>query len=190
MNTCLELLKRYRLFAVLLLVNFGILAFMPEMGLRSFQLMGKNVVEMLVFIPPIFVMLGLLDVWVERETLMRFMGPGSGFRGGVLAFVVGSMAAGPLYMAFPIAAMLIRKGASFLNVFMFIGAWATTKVPMLLFEASSLGLRYTLVRLVLNVCGIIAIGWVLRGVLTSEEAAAIQAKAEAMQGEGRKQPAR
>ena len=59
---------------------------------------------MLLVVPPIFIILGLLDVWVPRETMMRFMGPGSGPKGPLIAFALGSAAAGPLYGAFPIAA--------------------------------------------------------------------------------------
>ncbi len=181
MNTCREWLRRYKSFLVLLLINIVILPLAPETGLRTFSLTARNILEMLLFIPPVFVMLGLFDVWVERETIMRYMGQGSGCKGGFLAFMLGSLAAGPLYMAFPIAAMLIHKNASFLNVFLFIGAWATTKVPMLLFEAASLGLTYTLVRLAFNVCGIILIGRILDSFLTPDEREELRKKAAFMQ---------
>ena len=68
---------------------------------------------MLLVIPPIFILLGLLDVWVPREKMMRFMGPSSGMKGGVLAFLLGSFAAGPLYGAFPVAAVLDEEGREF-----------------------------------------------------------------------------
>lgn len=117
--------------------------------------------DMITFIPPIFILLGLLDVWVERETLMSHMGPGSGIRGSLLAFIIGSAAAGPLYIAFPIAGVLLKKGASLVNIFIFIGAWSTTKLPMILFEASSIGLKFTIIRLIVNSIGIIVIAMVL-----------------------------
>jgi len=44
-----------------------------------------------------------------------------------------------------------------MNVFIFIGAWSTTKIPMLTFEAASLGLAFTLTRLALSIVGIMAI---------------------------------
>jgi uncharacterized membrane protein YraQ (UPF0718 family) len=99
---------------------------------------------MLLVVPPIFLLLGLMDVWVPRETLMKFMGPGSGLKGPIIAFAVGSAAAGPLYGAFPVAAVLMKKGASFSNILIFIGAWSTTKIPMLLFEMKALGFRFAL----------------------------------------------
>jgi uncharacterized membrane protein YraQ (UPF0718 family) len=39
---------------------------------------------MLLVIPPIFILLGLLDVWVPKEKV-KFMGEGSGLKGVLLA---------------------------------------------------------------------------------------------------------
>jgi len=62
-----------------------------------------------------------------------------------------------LYAAFPVASVMLRKGSSLRNVFVFIGAWSTTKIPMLTFEAASLGLPFTLARLSLSIIGIFVI---------------------------------
>ena len=183
MSKAIKLMNRYKMALGVCFLNLALLPFVPEMSLKAFRLTGESILDMMMFIPPVFVMLGLLDVWIERETMMRYMGKGSGGKGLFLAFMLGSMAAGPLYMAFPIAAMLIRKGTSFFNVFIFIGAWATTKVPMLLFETFSLGFNYMLIRLILNVCGIIVISLVLERSLSVDDRTAILQNAERMQGE-------
>ena len=111
----------------------------------------------------------LMDVWVPRETLIKYMGPESGFKGPFIAFVVGSAAAGPLYGAFPVAAVLMRKGASFTNILIFIGAWSTTKIPMLLFEMKALGFRFALGRLAIDIPGIIIIALALKMVIPQRE---------------------
>lgn len=133
--------------------------------------------EMLAVIPPIFVLLGLLDVWVPREVMTRFMGPGSGVRGGLIAFALGSAAAGPLYGAFPVAAVLMGKGASFLNVLVLIGAWSTTKIPMLLFEFQALGVPFALTRLLLNIPAIVGIAWLIQAVVPRHEVEQMYRKA-------------
>ena len=178
-----DILRRYRLFLLALCAAAVLSAWDAGRGARAFSLAGSSALEMLSFIPPIFILLGLLDVWVDRETMMKFMGRQTGLKGHFLAFMLGSLAAGPLYMAFPIAAMLIRKGASLFNVFLFTGVWATTKVPMLLFEASSLGLGYAMVRLCFNVAGIALISWVLCKTVSADEEKAFEARAEHMQGQ-------
>jgi uncharacterized membrane protein YraQ (UPF0718 family) len=133
--------------------------------------------EMAMILPPIFIILGLLDVWVPRETMVRFMGDGSGLRGAAIAFALGSAAAGPLYGAFPIAQVLLRKGASFRNVMVFIGAWSTTKVPLVMFEAANLGLRFAMTRLAVDIVGIAAIALAMERLLRPEDRAEILAKA-------------
>jgi len=174
----LDLFRRYRLFLLLLALDLLLLVLRPATGAQAFRQTGSNLLGMLSVLPPIFVLLGLLDVWVERETMIRYMGAGSGARGALLAFLMGSAAAGPLYAAFPIAAVLLRKGAKMTNVFIFLGAWSTTKIPLLLFEASSLGLRYTLLRLGGNIVGILAIAHAMDRSLPADEQQRIRENAE------------
>ncbi len=181
MSAVLNFIKRYRLFALALCGALILAAVDTGRGMRAFSLAGGSALEMLSFIPPIFILLGLLDVWVDKETMMKFMGEKTGLKGHFLAFMLGSMAAGPLYMAFPVAAMLIRKGASLFNVFLFTGAWSTTKIPMLLFEASSLGLSYTLARLAFNIAGIAVISLLLCRSVSPEERREFERRAERMQ---------
>lgn len=140
------IIKRYRVFLLLAALNLALLWLAPEKGRQSWQITWDNLLQMASVLPPIFVLLGLMDVWVERETMIRYMGQGAGVRGGLLAFVLGAAAAGPLYATFPVAAVLIKKGAKLTNVFIFLGAWSTTKIPMLLFETANLGARYMLLR--------------------------------------------
>ena len=155
----MKLIKRYRIFILLLIVNVIVGLLVPEIGLRSFNLTIQNFTEMILIIPPIFVLLGLLDVWVDKNTMMKYTGERSGIKGILIAFLLGSAAAGPLYAAFPIASVMMKKGSSLFNVFVFIGAWSTTKIPMLTFEAASLGFNFMITRfgklkLVRNICNI------------------------------------
>ena len=162
-------IRRYALFLILFVVNLALLVAEPELGQNSFRLTAANLKEMLFILPPIFILLGLIDVWIPRETMMKYMGEGSGFRGALLAFAMGSAAAGPLYAAFPVAGMLLKKGARLSNVFVFIGAWSTTKIPMLLFEGSSLGWKFTGIRLLCSIVGVAVIAWLLEKTTTEEE---------------------
>ena len=176
-----KVLYRYRFFTASLTALLLLLIFNTSLAVRSVEVTAFSLREMLLFIPPIFVLLGLLDVWVPRETMVRFMGPGSGIMGTVLAFAMGSATAGPLYGAFPVAAVLLKKGAGFRNVFIFIGAWSTTKVPMLLFEIQSLGLKFALTRLLVNIPGIIIIAWILVPLIGTRGQAEILRRVESLE---------
>ncbi len=178
MKSIYLLVKRYWAFLIILLVNLAILLFRPETGMQSFRITWDNILEMLSVIPPIFILIGLLDVWVKRETMMKHLGDNSGMIGVVIAFILGSVASGPLYAAFPVAGVLLAKGCKLSNVFIFIGAWSTTKIPLLLFEASALGTRFTLIRLALSIVGIVVIAAVTECALSASAKKMIYEAAE------------
>ncbi|MHB0896020.1 MAG: permease [Spirochaetales bacterium] len=171
-------IKRYIGFIVAAAAFVAFILILPGYREKSLSMIVFQTKTMLLVIPPIFILLGLLDVWVPREKMMRFMGPSSGMKGGVLAFLLGSFAAGPLYGAFPVAAVLMKKGASFTNILIFIGAWSTTKLPMLLFEMSALGVRFALSRLAIDIAGIIVIAIAIKRSLSKTEVEAIYSQAE------------
>jgi len=101
--------------------------------------------------------------------MVRFMGEESGLKGILLALFIGSAAAGPLYGAFPVAAVFMKKGAKFSNILIFIGAWSTTKIPMFLFEIGSLGPKFAVTRLLIDIPGIILIAVIISKFLSEKE---------------------
>jgi uncharacterized membrane protein YraQ (UPF0718 family) len=109
--------------------------------------------------------------------MVKFMGKGSGLKGILLSLFIGSAAAGPLYGAFPVAAVFMKKGVTFSNVLIFIGAWSTTKIPMILFEFSALGAPFALTRLLIDIPGIIIISFLLTRMIGKEEIEAIHERA-------------
>jgi uncharacterized membrane protein YraQ (UPF0718 family) len=161
--------KRYRLFMIMLGL-YGVLYFVEQSLFNASTSKAYNsMIEMVMVLPPVFILLGLLDVWVKRETMVKAMGKDSGLMGILLAFFLGSAAAGPLYAAFPVALTLLRKGSSFRNVLIMIGAWSTTKIPLLLFEAASMGLTFTVTRFLINIFGILGIAFISEKVLGHKE---------------------
>ncbi len=164
-----ELIKRYKFAILLLIIDLVIIAIYPSVGKRSLAITWSSTLEMLAVLPPIFILLGLLDVWMERETMIKLMGEKSGILGIGLAFFLGSAAAGPLYAAFPLAGVLLKKGCKFSNVLIFIGAWSTTKLPMLLFEATAMGWKFMALRFLIDIPGIAIIAYLTEKLLNEEE---------------------
>lgn len=165
----MKLLKRYRFFIITVMILIVICFINYNIGIKALKITGYSFKEMALVIPPIFILLGLLDVWVPRETMIKYMGEGSGLKGIILAIIFGSAAAGPLYGAFPVAAVFMKKGVKFTNILIFIGAWSTTKIPMFLFELSSLGTKFALTRLLVDIPGIIIIAFILSRLISSKE---------------------
>jgi uncharacterized membrane protein YraQ (UPF0718 family) len=173
-----KILKRYAAFIAAVLAIGLLTLFFRDTGLKAIGISVSQFRQMLLVIPPIFILLGLLDVWIPRETMVKYMGEGSGLKGVILSFILGSAAAGPLYGAFPIAAVFMRKGVKFSNLLIFIGAWSTTKVPMFLFEMSSLGTKFAVTRLLIDIPGILIIAFVLAKLIPKNEVEKLYKNAE------------
>lgn len=172
------LVKRYRFFIISIVALIVLFIVNKELGIKALDVTGYSLKEMVLIIPPIFILLGLLDIWVPRETMVKFMGEESGIKGIILSIILGSAAAGPLYGAFPVAAVFMKKGVKFSNILIFIGAWSTTKIPMFLFEMSSLGARFALTRLLVDIPGIIIIAFLLSKTISKDYINSIYKKAE------------
>lgn len=163
------LVKKYRLF-ILTVIALGILFFVnQDMAAKSVAITGYSFKEMFLVLPQVFILLGLLDVWVPKEVMMKYMGEKSGLKGIMLSVILGSASAGPLYGAFPVAAVFMKKGVKFSNILIFIGAWSTTKIPMFLFELASLGSRFAVTRLLVDIPGIILIAYLLCALISKED---------------------
>ena len=175
------MLKNIKKYMFLILTSLTILMMLMinnELGTKAIDIIGYSLKEMLLIIPPIFILLGLLDVWVPREIMIKYMGEESGVTGVILSIILGSAAAGPLYAAFPIAGVFMKKGVKFSNVLIFIGAWSTTKIPMFLFELSSLGSKFALTRLLVDIPGIIIIGSIISKSINTTQLEEIYIKAQ------------
>ena len=172
------ILKRYRAFLIVAVMLIVLIMINNQLGFKALNIAAYSFKEMLLVIPPIFILLGLLDVWVPKETMIRYMGDDSGIKGIVLSILIGSAAAGPLYGAFPVAAVFMKKGVKFSNILIFIGAWSTTKIPMFLFEMTSLGAKFAFTRLLVDIPGIIIIAYVLSKLVSKNEMKEIYENAE------------
>ena len=178
-NASKNILKRWWILLAAAILGLVLLLIDRGRGAKMIDVTLYSLKEMILVLPPIFIILGLLDVWVPREQMIRFMGEGSGAKGILLAVFLGSAAAGPLYGAFPVAQVLLKKGASLRNVVILLGAWSTTKIPMLMFELANLGLRFTVTRLAVDMVGIILIALLMERFMSEKDREEILAKAQA-----------
>jgi len=107
--------------------------------------------EMLKILPCAFILIGLFEIWVKKETVERYFGEKSGIRGYLWGILLASTTVGGLYVAFPVAYYLYSKGAKLGIIFTYIGASAICRVPMTIFEASFLGIKFSAIRLLVAI---------------------------------------
>ncbi|OQY08204.1 MAG: hypothetical protein B6I28_04960 [Fusobacteriia bacterium 4572_132] len=116
---------------------------------------GVNFVKffktMIAFLPAVFILIGIFEVFVDQKVIEKHLGEGSTFHAYIWAIILSGTTVGGLFVAFPIAHSLYKKGAKVSVIFTYIGAAATCRVPMTLFEASYVGLKFTLIRLAVSV---------------------------------------
>ena len=146
------------LFAVGIGVSF---LFDYEPGVRAGREFGDVIIEMLKILPCAFILIALFEQWAKQEVVVRHLGDGSGVRGYLWALLLGSMIVGGLYVAFPLAYTLRKKGASLKVVFSFLGFSGVCRIPMTLFEVSFLGLKFTLIRLAVAISLMLIVGIII-----------------------------
>ncbi len=145
--------KRIKILTAVIYIVFIFTSFV--FGFKPGKEIGYNFIsfsiEMLKILPCAFVLIGLFEVWVKRESVEKYFGNKSGFMGYAWSILLAGTTVGGLYVAFPVAYSLYNKGAKSSLIFTYIGASAICKIPMTIFEASFLGAKFSLIRLFISI---------------------------------------
>lgn len=169
---------KYRFLLTVIAVNLIILFLHPQTAMQTLHFTGKNVLNFLFMLTPVFICIGLMDVWIDRDTMVRIMGEKTGVKGFLTALLLGVVTAVPLYALLPVAGLLLKKGSRIANVLIFLCASSSIRIPLLLFEISSLGWRFTFVRFGLNLVVAFVMAFMIEGLLSEADKKAIYQNAE------------
>lgn len=164
----IKIVYKNKLLFLVVAVYLILLGTMPDKAIQSSKNSLYYVIEMLQIMPVIFILTSLIEAWVPRETITNGLGENSGLKGTVFSFLLGSFSAGPIYAAFPVCKMLLKKGASVSNIVVILSAWAVVKVPMLANEAKFLGPRFMVIRWVLTTISIFTMAYIMSKVMKKE----------------------
>lgn len=134
---------KFLLISIIMLIVISIIDI--SLSFKALENAGNQILSMLMIVPPIFILIGLFDVWVPRETIISLMGEGSRFKGMALAFFLGAFSAGPTIVAFPLAMLMLKKGAKYSNVIFFLMVWSSLKLPIVIYQITTLGLRFSMI---------------------------------------------
>lgn len=145
-----------------------VLIYCPFTFIECLSMTSVYIIEMLEIMPAVFIVMGLVEVWVSRDTILGIFGKGAGLKGRLASVLVGSFSAGPIYAAFPVCYTLLKKGSAVSNIVIILSAWAVVKAPMLIVESQFMGIPFMLVRYLFTVPAIIMIG-VITGKVISKE---------------------
>ena len=110
-----------------------------------------------------------MDVWIERDKMIKMMGDRSGLSGMGISLLLGMLTAVPVYALLPIAGLLLKKGGRISNVLIFLCSSVSIRIPLLLFEISSLGIRFAACRFVLNLAVVFVISFLVERFLSERD---------------------
>jgi len=128
-----------------------LLSFFPDKRPKFLEVSWGFFIEMIAILPAVMILMGLFTVFVPKKEIVKHLGKTSGFKGIALALFFGALPTGPLYVAFPMAAALIKKGARISNIIIFLSAWACIKIPQEMVELQFLGSKFMVLRLILTI---------------------------------------
>lgn len=137
-------------------IIFGVfLLYSQYSGIEAGIEMAQNYTTYFHFIvsvmPGVFLLIGLFNVWVKRETIEKQMGEKSGARGYLWALLLSGTAIGGLFAVLPVALTLFKKGAKLSVILTYLGTSCVCRVPMTLWEISMLGYQFTLIRYIVSI---------------------------------------
>lgn len=157
----IDIVKKNKLLTVVALIYIFLFITMTDKAYMSVKNSMYYIKEMLEIMPVIFILTSIIEAWVPKEVIMNGFGEKSGIKGSIFSFMLGSFSAGPIYAAFPVCKMLLKKGASIRNIVIILSAWAVIKVPMLANEAKFLGPRFMGIRWILTVISILIMSYLM-----------------------------
>ncbi len=154
-----KMIQDWFLLGITIVIVVVLLLVFPDKAEAVTSTSQEYFLEMIIILPSVMIIMGLFAVFISNETVVKYLGKTSGFRGISLSILIGTLPTGPLYVAFPMASTLLKKGASISNIIVFLSAWACIKIPQEMVEVQFLGAEFMFLRLILTIIFVIIMGF-------------------------------
>lgn len=168
-----DMIRDWLILGAALIVMAALLMIFPDKSGPVISTSKEYLMEMVWILPAVMVLMGLFKIWISKDLVVKYLGKTSGFKGLILAIALGSTPTGPLYVAYPLAAAMLEKGARVMNIIVFLSAWACIKIPQEMVELQFLGLNFMITRLILTIISVTAMGFIIEQVIKKTEISTI-----------------
>jgi uncharacterized membrane protein YraQ (UPF0718 family) len=160
-----ELVKSAIIYIALAVVAWlGTTIITPQAGVHVAGIVYKTFAGVLAIIAAVFVLIGLIQVWLTPEQVSKVLGKEAGWKGLLLSATLPMILGGSLFVIFPLLKTLREKGARTSSVVAFLFAWSA-KAPLLPLEIKFLGLPFAALRLasipILAILGGLLAEWII-----------------------------
>ncbi len=172
-----EMVRDWSILLGLVVVAIVLLMAFPNKKTNVMDISLNYLIELMWVLPAVMVIIGLFSVFVPNDMVAKYLGKSSGVKGILLSIGIGMLPTGPLYVAFPMAAAMLKKGARISNIIVFLSAWACLKLPQEMVELQFLGFQFMALRLILTIFFVILMGITIEKIMKWHEG-----KKESMSG--------
>ena len=118
-----------------------------------------NVLPVLFFI---FILMGVINIYVTKDVVAKLLGTGSGIWGILIGELVGAIALIEPAAVFPFSGSLIAKGATYGVIYAFASTAVLIGIATLPAEMKFMGKKFTIVRNVLTFVLVFLIGLIFK----------------------------
>ncbi|HKJ04723.1 MAG TPA: permease [Geopsychrobacteraceae bacterium] len=136
----------------------------PEKAIQALQISANTLASVMLLIAAVFGLVGLLQVWISRDLIVRLLGREGGVKGLLLAALCGTLLIGPAYIIFPLLMSIHKQGARWAVITIVLSAYAV-KLQMIPIEIEFLGWPFSLGRSFLTVAFAIPTGLLIESLM-------------------------
>ena len=113
----------------------------------------------------VLLIIGMMLSLLDADTISHLLGSDSGFWGMAIAAVIGSITLIPGFVAFPLAASLLKAGAGYTQITMFITTLMMVGIETIPVETTYFGKATTIKRNFFAFCYAVIISFIIGGMI-------------------------
>jgi len=128
-------------------VGLLFISYQKGVHIQGLKTSGNMLLQMLPLLILAMIIAGMMQQLIPQELISRWVGAESGFRGLLIGSVLGGLMPGGPMTSLPIAAGMLRLGASIGTMVAFLTGWSLLAISRLPLEVGLMGWKFALMRL-------------------------------------------
>jgi len=131
----------------LLAIILVFLSYQKGVHIQGLKASGNMLIQIIPLLVFAMIIAGTIQLLIPQEIISRWVGAESGFRGLLIGSAIGGLMPGGPMTSLPVAAGLLRMGASIGTMVAFLTGWSLLAVSRLPLEIGLMGWKFALIRL-------------------------------------------
>ena len=123
------------------------ISYQKGVHIQGLKTSGNMLVQLLPLLIFAMIIAGMIQQLMPQELISRWVGEESGFRGLLIGSVLGGLMPGGPMTSLPIAAGMLRLGASVGTMVAFLTGWSLLAISRVPLEVGLMGWKFALIRL-------------------------------------------